>query len=150
LDHPTKGNVIFEGANSVIYCEQLSRTLVNSTLTGGLCQVTRSLTIAILITGFLASSTGSFCQGPHATDPSHELDEMTKRYKLDPNQRSEVKTILMSEAEDLQTISSDSDLSPNQREHKVADLRRVCNREIEAILHDEQRLRFDHDQKVGY
>jgi hypothetical protein len=38
----------------------------------------------------------------------------------------------------------------NQREHKVADLRRVRNREIEAVLPDEQRVRFDHDQKVGY
>jgi hypothetical protein len=75
---------------------------------------------------------------------------MTKRYKLDPSQRSEVRTILVAEAEDLQIISGDSDLSPNEPEHKVADLRRVCNREIEAVLHDEQRVRFDHDQKVGY
>jgi hypothetical protein len=65
-----------------------------------------------------------------------QLDEMTKRYKLGASQRPEVKSILESEADDLKAIF---DLPPGQRAEESKEIHRVCNREIEAVLHDQQR-----------
>jgi hypothetical protein len=105
----------------------------------------RSLPQVMLAAMFLVSSAESFCQTP-ASSPDHELAEMIRRYKLDSDQRREIKPILESEAEDLKIISSNSSLSPEQRGERCREVRRVCNREIEAVLHDRQRMLFDHDQ----
>jgi hypothetical protein len=72
---------------------------------------------------------------------------MTRRYKLDSDQKRIVKPILESQAEDLKLIASESQLSPEQRGKKIHELRRVCNREIESVLDERQRMLFDHDQK---
>jgi hypothetical protein len=110
--------------------------------------VIRSLPVVVFAMSLMVPTTVSFCQAPHASSgPEHELDEMTKRYKLERRQKTEIKMILESRAQDLQAIFSDSDLSPDQREHRSKELRRVCNQEIEAVLHEEQRQLFDHDQK---
>ena len=71
---------------------------------------------------------------------------MSKRYKLDSQQRSEIQSILQSRSEDLESISKDSGLTPDQRKKKADETKRVCNREIEAVLHEEQRAQFDKDQ----
>jgi hypothetical protein len=82
-----------------------------------------------------------------APSPSQELDVMTRRYKLDSKQRSEIKPILESRFEDLNYIASNSRLTEQQRGERTEEVRRVCNREIDAVLHDKQRMMFDHDQK---
>jgi hypothetical protein len=112
----------------------------------------RSLPLVILATCLMVCSIGSFCQVPQASSlevsaPEHELDVMTKRYRLESSQRNEIKTILESRAEDLQSISNDPRLSPDQREHRFKDVRRIGNREIEAVLHNRQRMLFDQGQK---
>jgi hypothetical protein len=116
-----------------------------------------SLSKVLLATSLLVCSTQSFCQKPvsvhdvpsfdQGSDPDHELAEMTRRYKLDSDQKRIVKPILESQAEDLKLIASESQLSPEQRGKKIHELRRVCNREIESVLDERQRMLFDHDQK---
>jgi hypothetical protein len=83
-----------------------------------------------------------------AADLNNELAKMNKRYKLEAKQRREIKLILESEAEDFQNIATDSSLSQDQRGEKDREVHRVCNREIDAVLHDRQRALFDQDQ--GY
>jgi hypothetical protein len=116
-----------------------------------------SLSAVMFATFFLFCSAQSFFQTStgvqhaisfeQASDPDHELAENNKRYKLDSSQRDEIKPILESQAKDLKIIAGDSALSPEQRGEKSQDVRRVCSREIEAVLHDRQRMLFDHDQK---
>jgi|ERR1700733_3777188 len=116
----------------------------------------RSLPRVMFVTSLLFFSAGSFCQKStsvhvpsfdEASDPDHELAEMSRRYKLDSSQRREIKPILESQAEDLKIITGDSTLSPERRRERFQEVRRVCNREIEAVLHDRQIMQFDHDQK---
>ncbi len=71
---------------------------------------------------------------------------MCKHYKLDAAQRAEIQPILQSRSEDLASISKDSRLTPDQRKRKADETRRVCNSEIEAVLHQEQRAQFVKDQ----
>jgi hypothetical protein len=98
-----------------------------------------------LLAAILAlSSSPMFCQ-PHLEDPSRELEQMTKRYKLDADQRNEIKPILESEAEDIQTILKKP---PSGREAKLRETHALCNREIDAVLHPRQRQLFERDQSL--
>jgi hypothetical protein len=93
------------------------------------------------------SSSVQYAAAIDAEDPVQELAEMTTRYRLDSEQSHEIKPILESRAEDLNIIANDSRLSPEQRLDRLQELCRVCNREIEAVLHARQRVLFDRDQK---
>jgi hypothetical protein len=75
-------------------------------------------------------------------NPSQELEQMTKRYKLNAEQQKEIKPILESEDEDLEKVSA---LPPSQRDEKTKETRALCNREIEGVLHAAQRQLFDRD-----
>jgi hypothetical protein len=110
----------------------------------------------VLFAASLTLSAGAFTQQPaayspaldEASNPGQVMAEMTRRYKLDSNQRREIKPILESRAEDLKIIAGESDLRPEKRGEKIQELRRVCNREIEAVLHEHQRMLFDRDQNM--
>ena len=110
--------------------------------------MTRSnLSTLVFAACMLAGSGPTF--GQSHQQPSNasiqELDAMSKRYKLDSGQRSEIRSILQSRAEDLTAISEDSGLTPEQRKKKADETRRVCDREIEAVLHEGQRVQFDNE-----
>jgi hypothetical protein len=146
---PPEAFHIGEKSSSLQAGEQLLSPSANSTRVGEE-KTMRSLPRVLFATCLLICNAGSFSQTPsldQGADPAHELAEMTRRYKLDSDQRRVVKPILESQAEDLKLIASDTQLSFEQRGEKIHELRRVCNREIEAILHDRQRMLFDHDQK---
>jgi hypothetical protein len=97
------------------------------------------------VVGFLGLSLAqdTFSQQPPV---SPQLGEMTKRYKLDKAQQSEIGPILSSEMEDLSFIAGDSQLLVNDRKARTEEVRRVCNREIMAVLHEQQRSQFERDQ----
>jgi hypothetical protein len=109
------------------------------------------LTASLLVWGGRSVAQQQPIQKPSSadgvSDPNHELSEMVRRYKLDSTQKRDIKPILESRAEDLENLRREDDLSPGQRAEKVQELRRVCNREIEAILHERQRVQFEQDQR---
>jgi hypothetical protein len=100
--------------------------------------------LPLLAAILVLSSPPMFCQ-LHLEDPSRELEQMTKRYKLDADQRNEIKPILESEADDIQSILT---RPPSEREAKLRETHALRNREIEAVLHQRQKQLFERDQAV--
>ena len=97
--------------------------------------------LPLLAAVLLLSDASSFSQ----QNPSQQLEQMTKRYKLDAEQQREIKPILELESADLEKLST---LPPSERSGKAKQMQALCNREIEAVLHDRQKQLFDRDNGI--
>jgi Spy/CpxP family protein refolding chaperone len=76
-----------------------------------------------------------------------QFTHMTKRYKLTAEQQTRVKTILMKEQQDTQTVSADTYMSVGNRREEVASLREASQQQIGAVLNKKQKRKFDSDEK---
>jgi len=76
-----------------------------------------------------------------------QLAHMSKRYKLTADQQAQVKTILMKEPQDTQTLSADTYLSAGNRRDEAATLHEASQQKIGAILTAKQKHKFDADEK---
>ena len=72
---------------------------------------------------------------------------MTRRYKLTAEQQTQVKTILIKEQQDMQTVTADTFMSKDNRREEVASLHEASQQKIGAVLDKKQKRKFDSDEK---
>ena len=72
---------------------------------------------------------------------------MTRRYKLTAEQQTQVKTILIKEQQDMQTVLADTYMSVGNRREEVASLHEASQQKIGAVLDKKQKRKFDSDEK---
>lgn len=75
-----------------------------------------------------------------------QLAHMSRRYKLTADQEAQVKTILMKEQQDMQTVSADTYMSAGSRRDETATLHAASKQQIWAILTAKQKHKFDADE----
>jgi Spy/CpxP family protein refolding chaperone len=75
------------------------------------------------------------------------LAHMSKRYKLTADQRSQIKSILRDEQQDAQLVNSDTFMLSGDRRDEITDMHQTNQQKIAAILTDQQRHKFDADEK---
>jgi hypothetical protein len=71
----------------------------------------------------------------------------TRRYKLTPEQQVQVKSILLKEQKDTQTVSADTFMPGRDKRAEVAHLYETSQQEIGTILTKQQKRKFDADEK---
>ena len=85
--------------------------------------------------------------GGHMMDPDARLAHMTKRYNLTADQQNQIKPILQDEQQQMQSMRSDTTTSREDKRAKMQSMRESDNQKIEAVLNDEQKQKFEADQK---
>jgi periplasmic protein CpxP/Spy len=80
-------------------------------------------------------------------DPAQQLEGMTKRYNLSPDQQTQLKPILASQQQQMQALRADSSLSREDRMAKMQSIRADTKTKIEAVLNDDQKKQFEEDQQ---
>lgn len=76
-----------------------------------------------------------------------QFTHMTKRYKLTADQQAQVKTILMKEQQDMQTVTADTLMSKGNRREEVTNLHEASQQKIGTVLDKKQKRKFDRDEK---
>ena len=80
-------------------------------------------------------------------DPDQLLARMTKRYKLTPDQQSQIKPILQDEQQQMQSMRTETSSSREDKRAKMQSMHQASTQKIEAVLTDEQKQKFDADQQ---
>lgn len=83
----------------------------------------------------------------HAKKLEKRLAHMTKRYKLTPEQQAQVRSILVKEEQDTQTVSTDNFMSGRNKREEVVSLHDASQQKIGAILNKRQKHKFDVDER---
>ncbi len=83
--------------------------------------------------------------GMEMQSPDQRLARMTKKYKLTSDQQSQIKPILEDEQQQMQTMHSDTSMTPKDRRAKMMDMRQTDSQKIEAVLNDDQKKMFEAD-----
>lgn len=83
----------------------------------------------------------------HMMDPDARLAHMTKRYNLTADQQNQIKPILQDEQQQMESMHSDTTTSREDKRTKMMSMRETDNQKIEAVLNDEQKQKFEADQK---
>jgi periplasmic protein CpxP/Spy len=91
-------------------------------------------------------------QGPTSAhhgmmDPDEQLARMTTRYSLTTEQQDQVKPILVSQQHQMQALRENTSLSRRDRMAKTQTIRSDSNAKIKAVLNDDQKQQFEHDQQ---
>ncbi len=123
-------------------------------------QVIGKIQIAVCVlagTMCIAMGQTTLCQepgpppGPMGTPPSMNVDKqlskMTKRYGLSDAQKAQIRPILAEEKTKMDALFRDSSLSPEDRFDKMRAIREDEVARISPILSDEQRAKYEKDQK---
>lgn len=85
--------------------------------------------------------------GMRMMDPDQRLAHMTKRYNLTADQQSQIKPILQDEQQQMEAMRSDTTSSREDKRTKMMSMHETDNQKIEAVLNDEQKQKFEADQK---
>jgi periplasmic protein CpxP/Spy len=80
-------------------------------------------------------------------DPDQRLAHMTKHYKLTSDQQSQIKPLLQDEQQQMQSMRGDTSMSRDDKRAKMLSMHQATQQKIEAILTEDQRKKFDEDQK---
>jgi hypothetical protein len=72
----------------------------------------------------------------------------TKRYRLTAEQRAQVKSILWKEQTDTHTLSADNFMSARDKRDEMAHLYETSQQKIGSILTEQQKRKFDSDEKT--
>ncbi len=86
-------------------------------------------------------------RGGHRMDADQRLAHMTKRYKLTADQQSQIKPILQDEQQQMESMHSDTSTSRQDKMEKMRSMHETDNQKIEAVLNDEQKQKYEADQK---
>jgi protein CpxP len=85
--------------------------------------------------------------GGHGMDPDKMLDHMTKRYNLTSDQQNQIRPILQDQQQQMQSLRADTSMSREDKMAKGRSMHQESAQKIEAVLTDDQRKKFDADQK---
>jgi Spy/CpxP family protein refolding chaperone len=83
----------------------------------------------------------------HKAEFERRLALMAKRYKLTVDQQNQIKPVLEDEQEQMESMSSDTSASREDKRSKMVSLHRTTNEKIEALLTDEPKEKFEADQQ---
>ena len=73
----------------------------------------------------------------------HQLEMMTKRLNLTPDQVTQVKAIEDDSMTQAKALHSDTSLSQDDRHAKMMTIHEAAQTKIRAVLNDEQKTKFD-------
>jgi Spy/CpxP family protein refolding chaperone len=85
--------------------------------------------------------------GPLSKRSETRVAHMTKRYKLTSEQQAQVRSTLVKEEEDMQTVSADRFMSGANKREEAVSLHDASQQKIAAILTRKQKHKFDADEK---
>src|SRR5882757_4258441 len=85
--------------------------------------------------------------GPLSKKSEKRLAQMSKRYRLTSEQQTQVRSILVKEEQDIQTVSADALMSGGNKREEVASLHDTSQQKIAAVLTGKQKHQFDADEK---
>jgi protein CpxP len=85
--------------------------------------------------------------GGRGMDPDKTLDHMTKRYDLTSDQQNQIRPILQDQQQQMQSLRGDTSMSREDKMAKMRSMHQASQQKIEAVLTDDQRKKFDADQK---
>jgi Spy/CpxP family protein refolding chaperone len=94
-----------------------------------------------------AGAGGMGHHGGRMMDPDQRLAHMTKRYNLTTDQQNQIKPILQDEQQQMQTLHSDTSMSPDDKRAKAMSMHKDSTQKIEAVLNDQQKQKFEADQQ---
>jgi protein CpxP len=86
-------------------------------------------------------------RGGRGMDPDKTLDHMTKRYNLTSDQQNQIRPILQDQQQQMQSLRGDTSMSREDKMAKMRSMHQASQQKIEAVLTDDQRKKFDADQK---
>jgi Spy/CpxP family protein refolding chaperone len=73
----------------------------------------------------------------------HQLQSLTKKLNLTPDQVTQVKAIEDDSQQQMMALRSDSSVADQDRRTKMMDIRKSSQDKIRAVLTDEQKPKFD-------
>ena len=85
----------------------------------------------------------------HRMTPDEELQRLDKSLKLTDDQKSQIKPILEDRQKQMESLHSDTSLSPEDRMGKIRGLMKESNGKIRDLLNDDQKKQFDEMQQHG-
>jgi len=86
-------------------------------------------------------------RGVHRMSPDEELQRLDKSLKLSDDQKGQIKTILEERQKKMESLRSDTSLSPEDRRSKFRSLMEESNGKIRGVLNDDQKKQFDEMQQ---
>jgi periplasmic protein CpxP/Spy len=84
---------------------------------------------------------GGHMRGQHMT-PDQQLEHLSKALNLTDDQKSQIKPVLEERQQKMESLRSDSSLSPEDRRSKMRSLMEDSNTKLRAVLTDEQKSKF--------
>lgn len=82
--------------------------------------------------------------GPHGPGGrEHQIDMMTKRLNLSPDQVTQVKAIEAESMSQAKALRDDTSLSQEDRHSKMKSIHEAAQTKVRAVLNDEQKTKFD-------
>jgi periplasmic protein CpxP/Spy len=82
-------------------------------------------------------------QPMHVPNPQHQAKKMAKQLNLTPDQQAKIEPILADRDQQMQSVRSDTTLSPQDRRVKVRGIRHDSDTRIEALLNDTQKQQYE-------
>jgi protein CpxP len=73
----------------------------------------------------------------------HQLERLTKKLNLSPDQVAQVQTIDQDTRTQSMAVRNDSSLAPADRRGKMMDIRKTSQDKIRAVLNDDQKAKYD-------
>jgi len=86
-------------------------------------------------------------RGGHRMSPDEELQRLDKSLKLSDDQKGQIKTILEDRQKKMESVHSDTSLSPEDRRGKFRSIMEESNGKIRDALNDDQKKQFDEMQQ---
>lgn len=93
--------------------------------------------------------------GHRGMDPDAQLKHMTKALDLTSDQQAQIKPILQSQHDQMQSLHEDQSLSREDRMSKMKSIHEDSQSKIEAVLNDTQKQKYEamqermHDRMRG-
>ena len=76
-------------------------------------------------------------------NPEKQAKHLAKELNLTPDQVAQIKPILESRKQEIESLRSDSSLAPQDRRAKVQAIQQDSKSKIEAVLNDTQKQQFE-------
>jgi len=116
------------------------------------------LAFGVALAGAQTSSQSSSSENAQAGPPGpgrmrgprmsvdEQLEHLSKALNLTDDQKSQIKPILEDRHQQMESIHSDSSLSPEDRRSKMRSVMEDSNTKLRAVLNDDQKSKFDEMQ----
>lgn len=75
--------------------------------------------------------------------PEHQVEMLTKRLNLSPDQVTQVKAIDLDTMTQMKAVHEDTSLSQDDRHAKMMSIHQASETKIRAVLNDDQKTKFD-------